>query len=72
MRLFVGIDGGGSNTISNAIAGTLLWGISTHSGESRYADKARALVEALLPLACGAGIDGAGLIYLRLVAGIGQ
>jgi hypothetical protein len=27
---------------------------------------------ALLPLACGAGLDGAGLIYLRVVGGVGQ
>jgi uncharacterized protein YyaL (SSP411 family) len=65
-----GDDGPGPS--ANAIAGALLWGISTHTGEARYADRARSLVEALLPLASGAGIDGAGLIYLRLVAGIGQ
>jgi hypothetical protein len=28
------------------------------------------LVDALLPAACAAGIDGAGLTYLRLVVGI--
>ncbi|MDB4968589.1 MAG: hypothetical protein JWN44_4278 [Myxococcales bacterium] len=65
-----GADGPGPS--ANAVAGALLWGVSTHSGEPRYADRARALVEALLPLACGAGVDGAGLIYLRVVGGIGQ
>jgi uncharacterized protein len=65
-----GEDGAGPS--ANAVAGTLLAGLATHTGEARFADRARELVGALLPYACGAGIDGAGLIYLRRVAGIGQ
>jgi len=65
-----GEDGPGPS--ANAVAGALLWGLSQHTREPRYADRARALVEALLPLGCGAGVDGAGLIYLRRVLGIGQ
>lgn len=65
-----GEDGPGPS--ANAVAGALLDGLTTHTGEPRYRERARALVEALLPLACGAGIDGAGLIYLHLGAGIGQ
>ncbi len=43
-------------------------------GGRRAAVERRAdeLVEALLPLACGAGVEGAGLMYLRRVTGIGQ
>jgi uncharacterized protein YyaL (SSP411 family) len=70
-RPFVdGEDGPGPS--ANAVAGALLHGLFAHTGEPRFGEHARALVEALLPLACGAGIDGAGLIYLRRVAGIGQ
>ncbi|MCU1277373.1 MAG: hypothetical protein JWM53_919, partial [bacterium] len=65
-----GEDGPGPS--ANAIAGTLLHGLATHTGDARYEERARALVESLLPLACGAGVDGAGLIYLRRVAAIGQ
>ena len=65
-----GEDGPGPS--ANAIAGALLWGLGTHLGERRYGERAEALVEELLPLACGAAIDGAGLISLRVVAGIGQ
>ena len=65
-----GEDGPGPS--ANAVAGTLLHALAQHTGERAYADRAHALVRALLPLACGAGIDGAGLIYLHRVAGIGQ
>ncbi|HEX8952049.1 MAG TPA: hypothetical protein VF945_09405, partial [Polyangia bacterium] len=65
-----GEDGPGPS--ANAVAAHLLHGLATHTGQTRYAEAARALVEALLPLACGAGFDGAGLIYLRRVVGIGQ
>jgi uncharacterized protein len=62
----------GSGPSANAVAGALLHGLATHTGDSAWDDRARALVDALLPLACGAGIDGAGLIYLRRAASIGQ
>ncbi len=65
-----GDDGPGPS--ANAVAGTLLWTLATHTGDDRYADRARALVAALLPLACGATVEGAGLIYLRVVVGVGQ
>ncbi|HEY2743092.1 MAG TPA: hypothetical protein VGL86_00655 [Polyangia bacterium] len=65
-----GEDGPGPS--ANAVAGALLHGLATHTKESRFSDRARELVDALLPLACGAGIDGAGLIYLRRVLAIGQ
>ena len=65
-----GEDGPGPS--ANAVAGLLLQGLAIHTGQAGFAARARELVEALLPAACGAGIDGAGLIYLRRVAGIGQ
>lgn len=65
-----GEDGPGPS--ANAVAGALLDGLFKHTGVARYAESARALVAALLPCACGAGLDGAGLIYLHLAAGIGQ
>ncbi len=65
-----GEDGAGPS--ANAVAATLLSDLATHTGDARYADRARAAVAALLPLACGAGIDGAGLIYLHRVTAIGQ
>jgi uncharacterized protein YyaL (SSP411 family) len=65
-----GEDGPGPS--ANAVAGTLLWSLGTHTHDARYGERALALVEALLPVACGAGVDGAGLIYLRRVLGIGQ
>ncbi|HEY1586672.1 MAG TPA: hypothetical protein VGH63_13350, partial [Polyangia bacterium] len=65
-----GEDGPGPS--ANAVAGALLSGLATHTGEPRFATRARELVDALLPLACGAGIEGAGLIYLRRVLAIGQ
>ncbi len=65
-----GEDGPGPS--ANAVAGALLHGLGTHTGEARFATRARELVDALLPLACGAGIEGAGLIYLRRVLAIGQ
>lgn len=65
-----GEDGPGPS--ANAVAGMLLHGLATHAGQARYADRARALVAALLPQACGAGVDGAGLIFLHRVTGIGQ
>jgi uncharacterized protein YyaL (SSP411 family) len=65
-----GEDGPGPS--ANAVAGMLLWTLATHTSDDRYADRARALVAALLPLACGATVEGAGLISLRLVVGIGQ
>jgi len=65
-----GEDGPGPS--ANAVAGALLWGLGTHTRDDRWLERARALVESLLPLACGAGLDGAGLIYLRRVLRIGQ
>jgi len=65
-----GEDGPGPS--ANAVAGQLLHGLATHTGQARFADRARELVHALLPLACGAGVDGAGLIFLHRVTGIGQ
>jgi uncharacterized protein YyaL (SSP411 family) len=65
-----GEDGPGPS--ANAVAGALLHGLAAHTGEKRWDDRARALVDALLPLACGAGIDGAGLIFLHRVTGIGK
>ena len=65
-----GEDGPGPS--ANAVACALLHGLATHTGEPRFAEPARATLDALLPLACGAGIDGAGLIYLRRVTAIGQ
>lgn len=65
-----GDDGPGPS--ANAVAGMLLWTLATHAGDVRYAERARTLVDALLPLACGAPIEGAGLISLRVVVGIGQ
>jgi uncharacterized protein YyaL (SSP411 family) len=61
----------GSGPSANAVAGTFLHVLGAHTREPLYAERARSLVEALLPWACGAGVDGAGLIYLRLVLGIG-
>jgi uncharacterized protein YyaL (SSP411 family) len=63
-----GESGGGPS--ANAVAAVLLWRLAAHTGDRGYADRACALVDALLPAACAAGIDGAGLIYLRLVLGI--
>ena len=65
-----GEDGPGPS--ANAVAGALLGGLATHTAEPRFAARARELIAALLPLACGAGIDGAGLIYLHRVMTIGQ
>jgi uncharacterized protein YyaL (SSP411 family) len=65
-----GDDGPGPS--ANAVAGTLLWGLGLHTGEPRWSERAAALCEALVPLACGAAVEGAGLIYLRVVTGIGQ
>jgi uncharacterized protein len=65
-------DCDGGNVSGNAVACALLWGLSSHVAEGDFGERARALMDALLPLACGAGLDGAGLIYLRVVGGIGQ
>jgi uncharacterized protein YyaL (SSP411 family) len=65
-------DASGGGTSGNAVAATLLWGLSSHAGGGIFAQRARDLMHALLPLACGAGLDGAGLIYLRVVGGVGQ
>jgi hypothetical protein len=65
-----GEDGPGPS--ANAVAGTLLAGLAVHTGDARFAERARELVRALLPYACGAGIDGAGLIYLHRVGSTGQ
>ncbi len=65
-----GEDGPGPS--ANAVAGALLEGLTAHTGDRHFSQRARALVDALLPLACGAGIDGAGLIYLHRVGAIGQ
>jgi uncharacterized protein YyaL (SSP411 family) len=62
----------GPGPSANAVAGALLHGLTTHTGEPRFAERASALVAALLPLACGAVVDGAGLIFLHRVIGIRQ
>jgi len=41
-------------------------------GPAGLCQQAHVLVEALLPLACAEPLEGAGLIYLRLVLGIGK
>jgi uncharacterized protein YyaL (SSP411 family) len=62
----------GVGTSGNAVAAALLWGLASRTGEPLFAERVRELMAALLPLACGAGLDGAGLIYLRVVGGVGQ
>jgi uncharacterized protein YyaL (SSP411 family) len=61
-----------SGISGNALAAALLWGLSSYPGGATFGRRARELMQALLPLACGAGLDGAGLIYLRVVGGVGQ
>jgi uncharacterized protein YyaL (SSP411 family) len=57
---------------ANAVAAALLWGLSAHASAPFLRERAAQLMEALLPLACGIGLDGAGLIYLHVVGGVGQ
>jgi uncharacterized protein len=62
----------GPGPSANAVAGLLLAGLATHTREPRYAKRAEELCDALVPLACGAAGDGAGLIYLHLRSSIRQ
>jgi uncharacterized protein YyaL (SSP411 family) len=66
------VDGSGVGPSGNAVAGELLFGLTLHTGEPRFATRGRELVEALLSLACGAGIDGAGVIYLHAIDAVRQ
>lgn len=64
-------DEGGAGPSGNALAGLLLWRLGEELHEQGYRQRAEALCEALLPWACGAAQAGAGLLWLRLVAGVG-